>query len=128
MLHDTLLQKNKKKLHTKKNSKNKKSTTEKKCQDVTTYHSPSSYDPIQRIKFKISIMGGLKEQTTSQECSGWPCGVGGETGVGKLWADVVARGIYHFSIMVEEAPRPFKAQRKQNHEELEQRGLRGNLA
>lgn len=33
--------------------------------------------------------------------------------------DVVARDIDHFSIMAEGAPRPFKAQRKENHEELE---------
>lgn len=48
-----------------------------------------------------------------------PGRVCGETGVGWPWADVVAWGISHFSIMAEGAPRPFKAQRKQNHEELE---------
>lgn len=67
MVQRDLVAKKKKKLHKRKqnDSENKKSSTEKKCQDVTTYHSPSSCDPIQRIKFKISIMGGLKEQTTS---------------------------------------------------------------
>jgi hypothetical protein len=43
----------------------------------------------------------LPQLLTSQECSCWPCWAGGEMGVSRPWAYVMARSLYHFSIIAE---------------------------